>query len=405
MGHLIHPMKQSEIKQRVQELLKLEQEGKILKREKMPLPVQGELFMMDKDEPEEERYEVRTSFAEIEDEESAAPEAAPPAAPIPELPPDLVHRSPEKNSRGMNFDRCVRWLKLSGLVKELGQTLYMILKKIVEYDLWYQANRDEPFYFSEGAYGDPFSLIAEQGGVEREHLQKRALPALKNLGFLDYWTDKGQILFKLNWDALFGVYRKRAYGIPFKEDGLRNAPADGSFVLRPTPFHHLRIEKGKVVPWDGGLAPGPPANGDSKEILKTALRELSPPMDEKEIPFCLTRRGDAEAALKLLYEMSLEKRSRIRNEAAYVLEMIRRGPKTPQGFQSPQEVRNKEEEKAKFERFLRAFEKSKFRHFRPDNGAKREISASNDQGFFARDEDGRETFQFFEDWMDLKFFS
>lgn len=414
MGKPVQPMKQTEIKKRVDELLKTEKAGKIERRIKEALPVQMELFGEEEleDKIDEERYAVKTVVEEIEQEKEETSVEQPPSKkrePIPELSPDMAYKSPEKNSRKMNLDRCVRWLKLAGLIRELGQTAYIVLRKIEEYDLWYRANQDEPFFFGEEAGGDPFAFIAEESGVEREHLQKRTLPFLKKEGFLDYWPDKNVWWFKLNWEKLFEVYRRKAYTIPFKEDGLKGIPETFSGIIRPTPFHYIRIEMGKVVPWDGGTV-DTADRGDNEERtaedeLREELRRLSPPMAEKEIAFCLSKRSETEIALKLLSEMDPKKREKLKNRAGYIFEMVKNGPKIPQGFVTPEEAKKTEQKERKLRAFLKEFKEKRLRYFCPGKNKNYEIlTVSGDSGFFYRKDDGSEPFSTFEKWADLKYF-
>ena len=408
----IHPMRQSDIEKRVKELLEVEKKGKIEKRVKEPAPKQLELFSCEeKVTPEEEEHCITRTVVEDAREmpvSESPPEKSPPE-PIPELSIEMSYKSPEKNSRKMNLDRCVRWLKLAGLIREMGQTAYIVLRKIEEYDLWYRANQDEPFFFGEEVGGDPYAFIAEESGVEREHLQKRAMPFLKKEGFVNYWMDKGVWWFKLNWEKLFEVYRRRAYSIPFKEDGLKGIPETFSGVIRPTPFHYIKVEKGKVAPWDGGKvevsAQGDTGERTAEDALREELRTLNPPMAEKEIAFCLSKRSETEIALKLLSEMDPKKREKIRNKAGYIIEMVKSGPKTPDGFVTPEEAKKGEQKDKKLRAFLEEFKGKRLRYFCPGHNRKYEIvTVSEDSGFFYKKDDGSESFSSFEKCADLKYF-
>jgi hypothetical protein len=421
-GHPVHPMKQAEIKTRVQELLDMEKSGKALKRKLRPIPTQAELFPEEL-EPEEERYEAHTVVVDFQREEAPPVEPAPAATaePIPQLSPELAHRSPQKSTQKMNFDRCVRWFKFLGLLREKGTAFHIVLKKLIEYDIWYRGNEDEPFYFSEKEYEDPLALFAEEAGVERDHILKRTLPALKNEKLIDYWIEDGRYRFKPNWDALFEMYCRRAYAVPYKEDGLKDLPTNFTGVIRPTPFHYVRIVNGKVLPWNGGkvetadAAPArlvesvprvgqlPQACGDSRDPLQRSLRELKPPMGEKEILFCLGKRNETETALKLLREMASEKRGRIENEAAYVLELVRRGPQAPQGFVTPQEARELEEQVKQRRAFFRAFRELKPTHFVRDGKEYEILSIDGEEGFVIERACGPHLARF-DKWMDMKHF-
>jgi hypothetical protein len=398
----------------------MEKGGKALKRELRPVPAQAELFPEEL-EPEEERYEAHTVVVDFQREEAPPAESRPAAMPepLPKLCPDLAHRSPQKNSQKMNFDRCVRWFKFLRLLREKGTAFHIVLKKLIEYDIWYRANEDEPFYFSEKEYEDPLALFAEEAGVERDHILKRTLPALKSEGLIDYWIEDGRYRFKPNWDSLFEQYCRKAYGIPFREDGLKDVPANFTGVIRPTPFHYVRIVNGKVVPWNGSggetdesperfpesvpRTGQPQLCGNGKDPLQKSLLELRPPMGDKEIAFCLGKRNETETALKLLREMSSEKRGRIENEAAYVLELVRRGPQAPQGFVTPQEARELEEQAKQRMAFFREFRKLKPTHFVRDGKEYEILSVDGEEGFVIERASGPHLARF-DKWMDMKHF-
>jgi hypothetical protein len=406
-GRPVVSMKQTEIKKRTDELLRLEKDGKALTKVKEPAPTQMTLF--DNEDTEEEQYIEKTVLVETAKGDETAEEEIPARqAPKvhPELDLDMLYRSPDKNSRGLNLDRCVRWLKMAGLVRELGQTTYIVLRKIEEYDLWYRPNQDEPFFFGKSI--DPFALIGEQSGVEKEHLQKRSLPILKREGFINYWMENGIYWFKLDWDKLMEIYRKKAYGIPFSEDGLQDIPPNFSGVIRPTPFHYIRIERGTVVTWNGDAA-GAVARAQEHgtkedDTLSQTLRALKPPMGEKEIAFCRDRRPETEIALKLLGELGPRRKKEIRNEAAYVLELVRKGPGVPQDFVSPEETRKKEEHKEKLEAFLKELSEKSFRYFCPKDDLTYDIVAKDEHGFTIEKDTEGISYCYFKDWMDIKYF-
>lgn len=417
-GRPVHPMKQTDIKKKVDELLRLEKQGKreIVMLE--PAPKQLTLFLeYERDQAQEQTFREKKVIVDVENVTEETHLLSPPfeiPETLPEIISDKLQYNMEKQSRGMHFNRCIRWLKGSGLIDELGQTNFLVLQKMIESDLWYRGNQDEPFFYGEEAEGDPFAYIARHAGIEKEHLQKRSLPSLKKEGFLDYWEEKGTYWFKVNWNKLAEVYRKKAYGIHYKEDGLKNMPEDATGVIRPTPFHYLRIEKGKVVPWNGTTpatlqktaAQQPTASQklDDNDTLVNALRALTPSMDDKEITICLERRDAAETALKLLADMEEEKRKAIRNEAAYVLELVRRGPKIPQGFVTPEEAQNREEKQKALNTFITTFKEKKFTMFCPNEIDHYMIIDRDDYGFTYEKEEGDYPYTFFEKWTDEKFF-
>jgi hypothetical protein len=401
-GPMVTPMKQSEIKKRVGELLAKENRGKVLTTVCQPVPQQMHLF---ENEVAEVDYIERTIEVDmnVPREELEPSPALVELEPIPELAEGATYQSTEKNSRGRNLHRTELWLDLTGLVRELGQTCFMLLEKIVRYDFYYRSGKDEPFFLGEGV--DPFERLALQTGVEKEYVQKRCLPFLKREGFIDYWTENGTWWFKLNWNRLYEVYTKKAYAIPFKDGGLQNIPADFSGVIRPTPFHYLKIEQGQVVTWNG-TAKEQVARAQEKECdpLAQDLRCLKPPMGEKEILECCSeKRPETETVLKLLKEMKPAQRSALRSEAAFVMGLIKRGPCLPHGFITPQEAREKEETEQALSVFTKRFREGKFTRFRPKDDKEYELLTVDSHGFVIEKEDGL-NYCYFKDWMNLKFF-
>jgi ParB-like chromosome segregation protein Spo0J len=402
-GPMITPMKQSEIKKRVNELLAKENRGKVLTTVCQPVPQQMHLF---DNEVTEVDYIERTIEVDMNVPRNA-PEPSPALVelePIPELAEGATYQSIEKNSRGRNLHRTELWLDLTGLVRELGQTCFMLLERMVHYDFYYRAGKDEPFFLGEGV--DPFERLALQTGVEKEHIQKRCLPFLKREGFIDYWAENGTWWFKLNWNRLYEVYTKKAYAIPFKNGGLQNIPADFSGVIRPTPFHYLKIEQGQVVTWNG-TANEQVAKAQEKECdpLAQELRCLKPPMGEKEILECCSeKRPETETVLQLLNEMKPAQRSALRSEAAFVMGLIKRGPCLPPGFVTPQEAREKEETEQALSVFMKQFREGKFTRFRPKKDTEYELLTVDSHGFVIEKEDGLSAYCYFNDWMNLKFF-
>jgi len=201
------------------------------------------------------------------------------------------------------------------------------------------------------------------------------------------------------------VYTKKAYAIPFKDGGLQHIPADFSGVIRPTPFHYLKIEQGQVVTWNG-TATEQVAKAQEKECdpLAQELRCLKPPMGEKEILVCCSeKRPETETVLKLLNDMKPAQRSALRSEAAFVMSLIKRGPCLPPGFVTPQEAREKEEAEQALSVFTKQFREGKFTRFRPKDDKEYELLTVDSHGFVIEKEDGL-NYCYFKDWMNLKFF-
>jgi len=127
-------------------------------------------------------------------------------------------------------------------------------------------------------------------------------------------------------------------------------------------------------------------------------------MGEKEIMFCLTRRPETETALKLMHEMKPENRKTLRSEAAYLFDIVKKGPLVPQGFVTPQAARDKEEEAHTLALFLKAFHEKKYTRFCPNEQGDYEIVTRDHAGFTIEKKNGQLSYYHFKDWMDLKFF-
>ena len=423
-GRPVHPMKQAEIKKKVDELLRLEKNGKreIIVQE--AIPRQLTLFSLDTIE-EKELYREKKII--VDDVENALSKIGVPQPsfvnpePLLEIIPETLQYCMEKKSRGMNFNRCPRWITGSGFIEELGKANFLVFHKIIESDLWYRANEDKPFFFGGVAEGDPFAYIARHAGIEKEHLQKRSLPFLKKEGLLDYWEEKGTYWFKIKWDTLATIYCKKAYKIHYEDDGLKNLPEDFNEVIRPTPFHYLRIEKGKPVPWNGATLetlqqnnaaqakqqPTPSQELDEKDTLVTALRALAPPMNDEQIgELCRKKREETATVLKLLNEKTDEQRKAIKSEAGYVLSLVKREKqlRLPKGFVTPEEAQNRKEKKNVLSAFVAAFKEKKYTKFCPNDKSCYTIIDYDDCGFTYEKEEGDYPYTFYEKWMDEKFF-
>lgn len=421
MGVPIRPMKQNDIEKRVRELLRIEKQGgrEVKVREHVR---QLHLFPHEDENYVEEEYcRERSEIVKVEEKDEEPRDERPifmTPEPIPEMESEMIYRDQEKISRKMNMNRCVRWIKFAGLIREIGSTNYILLRDIVEYDLWYRSNLDEPFFFGEEAGGDPFAYFAEMAGVEKEHIQKRSLPNLKKEGFLDYWSENGIYWFKVNWDRLVEVYRKRAFAIHYKEDGLKGIPTDFSGVIRPTPFHYVRIEKGKPVPWNGYLPEGCKNTTENKNTTKAEnsiqddplakkLKALTPPMNDKEIArLCREKREESAIVLKLLEEKTDEQKKAIKSEAGYVLDLVKRREQLqlPKGFVTPEEAHNREENNNALNTFITIFKEKKYKKFCPNDKSCFTIIDYDDCGFSYEKEEGDYYYAQFEKWMDEKFF-
>jgi hypothetical protein len=423
-GRPVHPMKQAEIKKKVDELLRLEKNGKREIIVKEAIPRQLTLFSLDTIEEKELYREKKIIVDEVENALSKIDMPQPSFVnpePLLEIIPETLQYCMEKKSRGMNFNRCPRWITGSGFIEELGKANFLVFHKIIESDLWYRANEDKPFFFGAVAEGDPFAYIARHAGIEKEHLQKRSLPFLKNEGLLDYWEEKGTYWFKINWDTLATIYCKKAYKIHYEDDGLKNLPEDFSGVIRPTPFHYLRIEKGKPVHWNGATLetlqqnnaaqakqqPTPSKELDDKDTLATALRALTPPMNDKEInELCREKREETATVLKLLNEKTDEQRKAIKSEAGYVLSLVMREKQLqlPKGFVTPEEAQSREENKNVLSAFIVTFKEKKYTKFCPNDKSCYTIIDYDNCGFTYEKEEGDYPYTFYEKWMDEKFF-
>jgi ParB-like chromosome segregation protein Spo0J len=421
MGIPIRPMKQADIKKKVYELLRLEEKGKREIVIQELAPIQLTLFPEEVKEQSLIEKKVIVDVGDIIAEVRKKEPLCEVHEFIAEIVSDTLQRTEEKNGRGIHMDRCIRWLDETGLVTELGLTNFFVLQKLIRADLWYRPNEDKPFFFGEEAAGDPFAYIARGAGVGREHIQKRGLPLLKKEGFINYWEEKGTYWFKLNWDRLAEVYCKTAYGIHYKDEGLKNIPEDFSGVIRPTPFHYIRVEKGKVVTWNGTTLetlqqkttaqakqqPVPSQELDEKDALVSALRSLKPPMNDEQIgALCREKREVTATVLKLLNEKTDEQRKAIKNEAAYVLDLVKREEKLqlPKGFVTPEEAKSREERKKALSAFIAILKEKKYKKFCPNDKSCYTIIDIDDCGFSYEKEEGDYPYAYFEKWMDEKFF-
>lgn len=420
MGMPVRPMKQADIEKRVKELLRIENQGGREVRVREHIRQLSLLHLEGEDDTEKEYCTERTIIVPAEKTEETQRRIEPdvaPSEPLPEVPSEAMHRYDEKISRKLNMNRCVRWIKFAGLIKDMGSTNYILLRDIIEFDLWYRANEDMPFYLGEEAGGDPFALLAGLAGVEKEHIQKRSLPYLKKEGFLDYWAENGVYWFKLNWNKFAEIYLKRAYGIHYKHDGLKDLPADYSGFIRPTPFHYVRIENGKTAPWNGDAPEGRKPETENKKNTTSAkntahndplaekLRALTPPVnDEKIAELCSEKREETAIALKLLEDKTDEKRKSIGSESAYVLGIVEKGPQLPKGFVTPEEARSREERKNTLSAFITTFKEKNYKKFCPNDNSCYAIIDRDDCGFTYEKEEGEYGYAFFKDWMEEKFF-
>jgi hypothetical protein len=270
---LIQPMKQSEISELVQEYLEKENQGLIETAIKTLLPQQLGLFP---DEEEDVQEEYVTKTFDIKETKEEAEEETPqlPPGPLPKVASEIIYKSPEGNFKGVYFERFPRWVKLSGLIKKLGYPAFMVMKNLGEYDLWYMAGKEGTFYLSSEIYGDPLSILAEGAGVTKSQVQKTILPKLEEKGYIEYEMKNGRLECTFKWDALIEVYRDVAFGISFKEGGLKDIPAHFTGIVKPTHFHHLRVIKGNVVEWFG--------RGAHLEREKTQEPETVPTWGQEE---------------------------------------------------------------------------------------------------------------------------
>jgi len=324
----------------------------------------------------------------------------------------------------------------------------MLLLELIINDFRYNKGKKDSFFFikHDDRYENCIDNLSYFAGVKPVTLVKKVLPELEK--FINY--RKNEIMkFRIKWDKLYEVYKNNAHRIPFDDGGLRNIPQDYSGLVRPTPYHTIYIENGKIKSSEEEEQKVPNSNDHSvkdieitseidkrieqkaeepvkpnfefktKQVSKANKEKSNSPlaiflrergMAEEMINFCLVRHGDTENVIKLLKEMSPAEQEKIKNIPGYIYKLVRDGFTPPEGFETVQEVEERKERKRTTEEFgekiRKEFEEGRIKYFNPKEGLKYPLSIiPNNFQFLYKKSNGIPSADNFSEWMDEKFFT
>jgi len=133
-------------------------------------------------------------------------------------------------------------------------------------------------------------------------------------------------------------------------------------------------------------------------------------MAEDMINFCQNRYEDTENVIKYLKEMSPGEKEKIKNIPGYIYKLVRDGFTPPEGFETAQEVEERNERKKATEEFgekiRKKFEEGKIKYFAPKEGLKFPLSIiPNNIQFLYKKSNGMPLAGLFSEFMDEKFFT
>jgi hypothetical protein len=133
-------------------------------------------------------------------------------------------------------------------------------------------------------------------------------------------------------------------------------------------------------------------------------------MAEDMINFCQNRYEDTENIIKYLKEMSPGEKEKIKNIPGYIYKLVRDGFTPPEGFETAQEVEERNERKKAAEEFgekiMKEFEEGKIKYFTPKEGLKFPLSIiPNNIQFLYKKSNGMPLAGLFSEFMDEKFFA
>jgi len=365
--------------------------------------------------------------------------------------------SEERDTKGVRFGVTPLWIKHTGLIQEFSSGAYMLLLELIINDFRYNKGKKDSFFFikHDDRYENCIDNLSYFAGVKPVTLVKKVLPELER--FINY--RKNEIMkFRIKWDKLYEVYKNNAHRIPFDDGGLRNIPQDYSGLVRPTPYHTIYIENGKIknsaeeeqkvtISNDHSVKDieitseidisklqeikkeriEQKAEEPVKEIFEFKSKQVSNVNKEKSnsplaiflrergmaeemINFCLVRHGDTENVIKLLKEMSPAEQEKIKNIPGYIYKLVRDGFTPPEGFETVQEVEERKERKRTTEEFgekiRKEFEEGKIKYFSPKEDLKFPLSIiPNNIQFLYKRSNGIPLAGIFSEWMNEKFFT
>ena len=133
-------------------------------------------------------------------------------------------------------------------------------------------------------------------------------------------------------------------------------------------------------------------------------------MAEDMIKICQNHYEDTENIIKYLKEMSPGEKEKIKNIPGYIYKLVRDGFTPPEGFETAQEVEERNERKKAAEEFgekiRKEFEEGKIKYFTPKEGLKFPLSIiPNNIQFLYKKSNGMPIASLFSEFMDEKFFT
>jgi len=226
-GSPIQPMRQKEIEERVRGLLALEASGSEIKPGELP------------EIPAKKKGPVK----ELELEEHII---------------GLMNSSKRDkfSTSNMKFDLVPRWMKHAPIARAMSFTVWGTLRTLIEFCMryhpkGYEKGENQYFYIA-GLNGHPvdtYGILANAAGIKSaEKIEKRHLKELESRGYVEVEKARapGYPRFMLNWDKIMEYYLRYAWGIPFREGGLKDLPEDFTGIIAPTPCHEVYITNGQI---------------------------------------------------------------------------------------------------------------------------------------------------------------
>jgi len=335
-----------------------------------------------------------------------------------------------RENKGLRFSTTPMWLRHSGINRELCTSAYILLIELISYDLRYQPDKDAFFFIKHSSrYQNTTDFLADIIGIKSRTLEKKVLPSLKD--FVYYRSSDDKLKFQIKWDKLYEVYKTNAHIIPYDDGGLEDIPATYTGWIKPTPYHGIYIEKGKITSYKNLAevnnipAPTPPTppqqppqpsqmpcnvsqplNDVSASKLGDILKELN--MSTPQINICLQQPEITENVLKYINEMPPAEKDKIQNKAGYIYSTIKNGFKPPDNFITVQAAAEKKDRKASIEAFgarIKAgMDNGTINYFCPRDGEKYKLTSIPSSQIFLYNKRGNPGSGHFSEWLDEKYF-
>ena len=427
-------MKQKDIETRVQELLAVEKEGKII-----PEAVQ---FSKDSSLSETEAEENQTSLERQSKAEQLYFDIYADISP---------NRATEFKPKEFRFSILPMWVKHTDLVINMCSSGYMLLQELIGYDFRYKPEKDRFFFIKHSSkYNECSDFLAHIAGVKTKTLYKKILPGLKD--YVSYRKTDETMKFQINWDGLFEVYKREAREIPFDDGGLMDIPANFSGCLRPTPYHSINIKNSRVVPLketgdneqretSKAIVEKTKKKAGKKDytedlsaaekqmeahrnhfkadfddnvrdisesfLLEEELREMQ--IAESQIKVCLKKSEETENILKYIQEMSPAEKDKISNIPGYIFSLVKGGFKPPENFETVKAAEERKKKKKNVEEFGEyikdIMDNGKALFFSPAPEEKYKITSIPNSQIFLYKKKGMPVAGNFKDWLDEKYFN